>query len=181
MLDREDAWWEAKCAMHAPSLPRAEAQRHLAKLCARLGCSWRQLCLSPHAAWLCGQLAVCKVAHRVSSRSMDTGPWEPLVRSQRRTDLARLSHTACVACPPCTAKGARAAQEAPHEQCVTALLSPPWVFVHEAHSPHFFLKLMSADHVHCADLAALVAEYSSEASRHWPAYGLEQRKAWAPF
>ena len=71
--------------MHTPSLPRAEARRHLAKLRARLGCSWRQLCLSKHAAWLCGQLAVCKVAHRVSFRSMDAGPWEPLVRSRCRS------------------------------------------------------------------------------------------------
>lgn len=98
MLNREDAWWEDKCAMHAPSLPRAEARRHLAKLRARLGCSWRQLCLSRHAAWLCGQLAVCKVAHRVSFRSMVTGPWEPLVRSlQSLSDRsgAPVAHRMC--------------------------------------------------------------------------------------
>ena len=87
-----------------------------------------------------------------------------------------------MACLPCTPKAAHAAQDAPHERCVTALLAPPWVFVHEAYSRHFYLKLMTVDHLRCSNLAALVDAYSLEARKDWSALGLpKQRKACSPF
>lgn len=168
--------------MHTPSLPQRGARRHLSKLRARLGCTWRQLCLSRHAAWLCGQLAVCKVAHRVGFCSVNTGPWEPLVRSLCSSPGkagAPVAHRLC-GLLTCSLRAPLAAQDAPHERCVAALLSPPWMFVHQARSPHFFLKLMTADHLRSSDLAELVGAYSLEACRRWPAYGLEQRKVCSP-
>ena len=66
-----------------------------------------------------------------------------------------------------------APQDAPHERFVRTLLSPPWVFVHEAHSPHFFLKLMTAD-------ACAPATWRSWWTRTaWRRAGAGQHTAWS--
>ncbi|KAK9842547.1 hypothetical protein WJX81_005343 [Elliptochloris bilobata] len=95
--------------------------------------------------------------------------------SWRQLCLSRGMHTAwrtkLVTCKVAHRVSTRQAHQASPGR-VTALLSPPWLFLHQWGASHFFVKLMRVYVPHGHELSSVARAYRLEASTQWPRYGL---------
>lgn len=57
---------------------------------------------------------------------------------------------------------------------MTALLSPPWLFLHQWGTPQFQVTLANGSHRHQSSLGGMGSACSLEAAQKWPGYGLWQ-------